>query len=65
MTFQPDDGGETIEREIFHFPGGGVAMGMYNLDDSIRDFARACMTYALDRSLAALHVHQKHYPQSL
>ncbi len=50
MTFQPDDGGETIEREIFHFPGGGVAMGMYNLDDSIRDFARACMTYALDRA---------------
>ena len=50
MTFQPDDGGETIEREIFHFPGGGVAMGMYNLDDSIRDFARACMNYALDRS---------------
>ena len=50
MTFQPDDGGEVIEREIFHFPSGGVAMGMYNLDDSIRDFARACMNYALDRS---------------
>jgi len=50
MTFQPDDGGEAIEREIFHFPSGGVAMGMYNLDDSIRDFARACMNYALDRS---------------
>ena len=50
MTFQPDDGGEAIEREIFHFPSGGVAMGMYNLDDSIREFARACMNYALDRS---------------
>ena len=49
MSFKPDDGGDPIEREIFHFPGGGVAMGMYNLDDSIRDFARACMNYALDR----------------
>ena len=49
LTFEPDNGGETIEREIFQFPGGGVALGMYNLDDSIRDFARACMNYALDR----------------
>ena len=49
MSFEPDDGGEPIEREIFHFPGGGVALGMYNLDASIRDFARACMNYALDR----------------
>ena len=49
MSFKPDDGGDPIEREIFHFPGGGIAMGMYNLDDSIRDFARACMNYALDR----------------
>ena len=49
MTFEPDNGGETIEREIFQFPAGGVALGMYNLDDSIRDFARACMNYALDR----------------
>ena len=49
ITFEPDNGGETIERQIFRFPGGGVALGMYNLDESIRDFARACMTYALDR----------------
>ncbi len=49
ITFEPDNGGDTIEREIFHFPGGGVALGMYNLDESIRDFARACMNYALDR----------------
>ena len=34
---------------MFDFPGAGVAMGMYNLDDSIRDFARASMNYALDR----------------
>src|SRR5205807_4290298 len=38
-----------IEREVFEFPGPGVAMSMYNLDDSIRDFARASMNYALNR----------------
>ena len=49
MTFTPDDGGEAITHEIFQFPGGGVAMGMYNLDDSIRDFARASFNYGLSR----------------
>ena len=48
MTFQPSDGGEAITHEVFDFPGGGVAMSMYNLDDSIRGFARACMNYGLD-----------------
>ncbi|WP_085904357.1 NADP-dependent isocitrate dehydrogenase [Kiloniella majae] len=48
MTFQPEDGGEPITREIFDFPEAGVAMGMYNLDESIRGFARACMNYGLD-----------------
>ncbi|OJY63692.1 MAG: isocitrate dehydrogenase [Sphingobium sp. 66-54] len=41
--------GQVIDREVFDFPGSGVAMSMYNLDDSIRDFARASMNYALDR----------------
>ncbi|HKA72562.1 MAG TPA: NADP-dependent isocitrate dehydrogenase [Xanthobacteraceae bacterium] len=41
--------GKKIEQEVFDFPGGGVAMAMYNLDDSIRDFARASMNYALAR----------------
>lgn len=49
MTFTPEDGGEKMEFDIFDFPGGGVAMGMYNLDESIRDFARACMNFGLDR----------------
>jgi isocitrate dehydrogenase len=49
MTFTPTDGGEPMEFNIFDFPGGGVAMGMYNLDDSIRDFARASMRYGLNR----------------
>jgi isocitrate dehydrogenase len=49
MKFQPDGGGEPIEYEVFQFPGSGIAMGMYNLDDSIRDFARACLNYGLDR----------------
>jgi len=49
MRFEPADGGAPIEREVFDFPSGGVAMGMYNLDDSIRGFARASFNYALDR----------------
>ena len=47
MTFQPADGGEAITHDVFNFPGSGCAMGMYNLDDSIRGFARSCMNYAL------------------
>ncbi|MBC6456881.1 NADP-dependent isocitrate dehydrogenase [Actinomadura sp. HBU206391] len=49
ISFVPDDGTEPMEFEVAKFPGGGVAMGMYNYDDSIRDFARATMRYALDR----------------
>jgi isocitrate dehydrogenase len=41
--------GKKIEQEVFDFPSGGIAMAMYNLDDSIRDFARASMNYALAR----------------
>ncbi|MCC0016890.1 MAG: NADP-dependent isocitrate dehydrogenase [Rhodobiaceae bacterium] len=43
------ENGDVIEHEVFDFPGSGVAMSMYNLDDSIRDFARACMNYGLQR----------------
>jgi isocitrate dehydrogenase len=49
ISFVPEDGSEPMEFEVANFPGGGVAMGMYNYDDSIRDFARATMRYALDR----------------
>ena len=45
LKFVPDDGGEVIEHDVFDFPQSGVAMGMYNLDESIRGFARACMNY--------------------
>jgi len=48
LTFVGDDGTK-IEREVFRFPGAGVAMAMYNLDDSIRDFARASLNYGLNR----------------
>ena len=48
LTFVGDDGTK-IEREVFQFPGSGVAMSMYNLDDSIRDFARASLNYGLNR----------------
>jgi isocitrate dehydrogenase len=49
LTFTPKDSGEPIEIDVFDFPGSGVAMAMYNLDDSIRDFARASMRYGLER----------------
>ena len=48
ITYTPEDGGAPIEYEVFAFPGGGVAMAMYNLDESIRGFARACFNYGLD-----------------
>jgi len=48
LIFVGDDGTK-IEREVFRFPGGGVTMAMYNLDDSIRDFARASLNYGLNR----------------
>ena len=51
ITYVPDspEAGQPIEMEVAKFTGGGVAMAMYNFDDSIRDFARATMRYALDR----------------
>jgi isocitrate dehydrogenase len=49
VTFTPADGAKPMEFNVFDFPGGGVAMAMYNLDDSIRDFARASMNYGLAR----------------
>ena len=48
IRFEPNGGGSPIEREVFDFPGGGVGMAMYNLDESIRGFAHACFNYALD-----------------
>jgi isocitrate dehydrogenase len=49
MTYTPDDGSEPMRFEVAKFPGGGVAMGMYNYDDSIRDFARASFRFGLER----------------
>jgi len=48
LNFEPADGSEPMNFDVFDFPGGGVAMGMYNLDDSIRGFARACFNYGLN-----------------
>jgi isocitrate dehydrogenase len=50
MKWQGDDG-KVIEKDVYDFPGAGIAMGMYNIDESIRDFARACFTYGLQREL--------------
>src|ERR1700722_4208515 len=55
MTFQPDDKSPATSYEIFRFPNSGIAMGMYNDDESIRGFAKACFNYALMR----------HYPMYL
>ncbi len=49
LTYTPKDGSDPIELEVHEFPGSGVAMAMYNHDDSIRDFARASMRYGLER----------------
>ena len=51
LTYTPNDGSEPIELDVYDFPGGGVALAMYNLDSSIRDFARASMRYGLDHGL--------------
>ena len=48
MVFEPAEGGEPVEYEVHDFPEAGVAMGMYNHDESIRGFARACMNYGLN-----------------
>ncbi len=49
LSYTPANGDDPVELNVYEFPGGGVAMAMYNLDDSIRDFARASMRYGLDR----------------
>ena len=50
MKWTSADGKQKKEFEVFNFPSSGVALSMYNLDDSIRDFARACMNYGLQRN---------------
>ncbi|MFF4408736.1 NADP-dependent isocitrate dehydrogenase [Streptomyces sp. NPDC001262] len=49
LAFAPKDGSEPVELEVYEFPGPGVALAMYNLDDSVRDFARASFRYGLER----------------
>ncbi|NUT35533.1 MAG: NADP-dependent isocitrate dehydrogenase [Hamadaea sp.] len=50
VTYTPADGSEPMQFDVADFPGGGIAMGMYNFDDSIRDFARASFSYGLLRN---------------
>ena len=50
MTFVPADGSKPVEYNVFDFQSSGIAMGMYNMDDSIRDFARASLNYGLNRN---------------
>lgn len=50
LVYEPEDGSDKQEFEVFQFPSSGVAMGMYNLDESIKGFARSCFNYALSRN---------------
>ncbi|HEX5713716.1 MAG TPA: NADP-dependent isocitrate dehydrogenase [Solirubrobacterales bacterium] len=49
LTYTPVDGSDPVELDVYDFPAGGIAMAMYNLDESIREFARASMRYGLNR----------------
>src|SRR6195256_2807653 len=49
LTYTPNDGSDPVELEVYDFPGSGVAMAMYNVDESIRGFARASLRYGLER----------------
>ena len=49
VKWTSEDGNDTIEHDVFDFPGSGIAMTMYNLDESVKDFARSCMNYGLLR----------------
>jgi isocitrate dehydrogenase len=51
LTYTPADGGEPVQLDVYDFPGGGIAMAMYNLDSSIRDFARASLRYGLEHQM--------------
>ena len=64
LVFEGDDGA-TIDEEVFRFPSPGVAMGMYNLDDSIRDFARASFNYGLNRQWPVYLSTKNHDPEGL
>lgn len=50
MEFTPADGSEKVTMEVFDFKHPGVLMGMYNTDDSIREFAHACFKYGINRN---------------
>ncbi len=64
ITFTGEDGTK-IEHEVHDFKGSGVALAMYNLDDSIRDFARATFNYGSCAAHAGLSLDQEHHPQGL
>jgi len=55
LTFTPKNGNTLVQYDVFEFKSGGVALGMYNLDESITGFARACFNYGLSRGLPVYH----------
>ena len=65
MKFIPDNGEDTIEHEVNQYDGPGIAMGMYNIDESIRGFARACFNYGLNLNWPVYLSTKKYYFKSL
>ena len=64
LSYEGSDG-TVIEREVFDAPGSGIVMGMYNLDESIRDFARASLNFGLSLGLAGLPLDEEHDTESI
>ncbi len=64
IKFAGEDG-QVIEHEVYQAPAAGVALAMYNLDESIPDFAHASFNYAINRKVPCYLSHQEHHPQGL
>ncbi len=65
IQWTSEDNKQTIEHEVFNFTSPGVALAMYNLDDSIKDFARACMNYGILRKWPVYLSTKEYNPKSL
>ena len=62
ITFTPDDGSEVQSYDVYDFEGDGVAMAMYNTDESIRGFAYSCFNMALEKGWPLYIEYKKYYP---
>lgn len=58
LVYEPADGGEPLSQTLYEFSGAGVAMGLFNVDESIRNFARACLNFGLQRGYSVYFSHK-------